>query len=100
MAQVCGQLVHVAPGARQAMPGNDRISVLRSPLGVMNFPPSAGQVMGCEWHFNFLMLIPRGQPAGPGYFINLPAPPTTVTSTKREPSRLSGEYPTVVPPRS
>ena len=49
-AQVLGQLIHVAPGARQTMPRHHHRRVGSAPLGIVNFQTGAGDEMGTWGH--------------------------------------------------
>ena len=45
LRQVRRDVVHVAPGARQAVPGDHGLAVLRAPLGVVELAACAGEVV-------------------------------------------------------
>ena len=51
LRQVRGDVVHVAPGARQAVPGDDGLVVLRTPFGVVQLAAEAGEVVRGGRHF-------------------------------------------------
>jgi hypothetical protein len=49
-AQVFGQLIHVAPGARKPMPCDHHGRIGCTPLGVMNLQTGTGDIVGTWGH--------------------------------------------------